>query len=215
MLDGMTDYEVFKLGGYPLDGLIRRIRRTARLSQRDLARAANVAPSAVAAFETGRKIPSLASLQRMLHAANYQLVVIDEAGHLVIPLEVWDGVADLAGRRFPAHLDLILDPVCGEWWADGYGLTRPPETFRRSRGYRTYLRRLSQWEVRVAKFRTAPRPQPPRHWEPGDPMGEKGQRLPHWVIDEYDETSFAPRPAVPNWSVSPPPLRRDDPGRGG
>ena len=181
----VSEYDAFKLGGYPLDGLIRRVRRTARLSQRELAKAASVAPSAVAAFETGRKIPSLAALQRVLHAANYQLVVIDEAGHLVIPLEVWDSIADLAGRRFPPHLDTILDPVPGQWWADVYGLTSPPETFRRSRAYRDYQRRLSQWEVRVAKLRTAPRPRPPRRWEPARRMGSE-LLPPQWVIDEYD-----------------------------
>jgi len=157
----MTD-STFNLGGYDLSGFIRRVRRTADLSQRQLAKAAGLAPSGVAAFETGAKVPSLHSLQSILHAANYQLVVVDSDGRLVVPLQVWREVADGAGRRYPAHLDTILDPVYGEWWADIYGLARPPETFRRSRAYRDYQRRLSQWEVRVTRHSREPRPKPPR-----------------------------------------------------
>lgn len=157
------------LGGYSLSSIVRRVRRTADLSQRELAHHARVGVGTVAGVETGRLNPSIPTLQRILHAASYQLVVVDASGRLVLPLEVWQDVADGAARRFPAHLDTILDPVIGDWWADCFGLTAPPETFRRSRAYRDYLRRLSQWEVRVAKYRYDKRPRAPR----GDP----------WVAD--------------------------------
>jgi hypothetical protein len=94
--------------------------------------------------------------------AGYELVVADGDGRRVLPMRVWDDVADLAGRRFPAHLDTILDPVYGQWWADVYGLTAPPETFRRSRAYRDWLRRRSRWEVRVSQLRNVPPPRRPR-----------------------------------------------------
>ncbi len=81
---------------------------------------------------------------------------------------MWQDVADGAGRRYPAHRDTILDPVFGEWWADGYGLARPPETFRRNRVYRDYERRRSQWQVRVAQLRNAPEPRLPRGFKTGD-----------------------------------------------
>jgi transcriptional regulator with XRE-family HTH domain len=149
------------LGGYPLSSIVRRVRRTADFSQRELAKYAEVSPSAVAAIETGAKTPLLVTLQRILHAANYQLVVVDVAGRLVLPLEVWQDVADGADRRYPAHLDTILDPVLGDWWADCFGLARPPETFRRNRAMRDYQRRRSQWEVRVAQYRTDPPPWAP------------------------------------------------------
>ena len=68
--------------------------------------------------------------------------------------------------RFPAHLDTILDPVAGQWWAEQYGLAMPPETFRRNRAIRDYERRRSQWEVRVAKFRHDPPPRAPRTFDP-------------------------------------------------
>jgi transcriptional regulator with XRE-family HTH domain len=166
----MDDEDGFRLGGYPLSGLIRRVRRSADLSQRELARSANISPSSIADFETGAKTPRLDTLQRILNAANFQLVVVDVQGRLVTPLEVWQDVADGAGRRYPAHLDTILDPVFGEWWADTYALARPPETFRRSRIYRDAQRRRSQWEVRVAQFRFDPPPRRPEdlpeplHW---------------------------------------------------
>jgi hypothetical protein len=38
------------------------------------------------------------------------------------------GPASSAERRYPAHLDTVLDPAPGEWWGDRYGLARPPET---------------------------------------------------------------------------------------
>ena len=137
-----------KIAGYPLTGIIRQVRRRADFSQRELARWAHLSPSAVGAIESGRLTPSVPTLQRLLNAANCQLVIVDANGRLVVPLMVWDGVADLAGRRFPAHLDTILDPEQGEWWADGYGLVRPPETFRRSRAARDWQRRQSRRDVR-------------------------------------------------------------------
>ena len=159
----MTDSS-FTLGGYSLAGVIRRVRREADLSQRQLAIAAKLAPSTVAAFETGKKIPSVDSLQRILNAANYLLVVLDSSGRAVPALDVWDNLADLAGRRFPPHLDTIVDPTYGEWWADRYGLARPPETFRRDRAIRDYERRMSRWEVRVAQCRLDEKPRPPNAW---------------------------------------------------
>jgi transcriptional regulator with XRE-family HTH domain len=178
----MTHRDEISLGGYPLSGIIRRVRRTADFSQRELAKHAGVSAGTIAEIETGAVTPSLDVLQRVLHAANYQLVVVDESGRLVLPLEVWQNVTDLAGRRFPAHLDTVLDPEFGEWWADGYGLTRPPETFRRNRVYRDYLRRKSRWEVRVAQLRRAPPPRLPPGWQPGD----------EWQADPQDEPQDDP-----------------------
>jgi transcriptional regulator with XRE-family HTH domain len=157
----VTDHGEFCIGGYRLSGIVRRVRRAADLSQRELAKAADVSPALIGAVEKGTRIPSLPSLQRILNAANYVLLVGDANGRLVVPLEVWQDVEDGAGRRYPAHLDTILDPAYGDWWADSYGLARPPETFRRNRAYRDYQRRLSRWEVRVAQARGEPQPRPP------------------------------------------------------
>jgi transcriptional regulator with XRE-family HTH domain len=156
------------IGGYPLAAMVRRVRRTADLSQRELAKYAGVSPAFVAAVETGNRTPSLSAFQHMINAAGYRLVVVDGDGRLVMPLAVWQDTEDGAGRRYPAHLDTILDPVFGEWWADGYGLARPPETFRRNRARRDYERQLSRWQVRVAALRAAPAPRPPQDWRRGD-----------------------------------------------
>lgn len=149
------------LGGFPLSGIVRKCRRALRLSQRELAGKLGVSASTVGALETGARTPSLATLQRLLALAGYQLTVIDKDRRQVLPLLVWGNVADLANRRLPAHLDTILDPDYGEWWGDLYGLARPPETFRRSRAYRDQQRRVTRWQVRKAQFRPAPKPTEP------------------------------------------------------
>ena len=153
-----------RVGGHPLSGIVRRVRRTADMSQRELADAVGLSVASIGAIETGRRTPSLPALSRILGAARYRLAVVDDRGRLVLPLEVWQDTEDGAGRRYPAHLDTILDPEFGDWWADGFGLARPPETFRRDRKQRDYERQLSRWQVRVAKFRNAPPPRPPVRW---------------------------------------------------
>jgi hypothetical protein len=100
--------------------------------------------------------------QRILAVAGLQLVVVDAGRRIVAPMAAWDDTRDGAERLYPAHLDTILDPEPGEWWADVYGLMRPPETFRRNRKDRDAQRRRSQWEVRVAKYRNVPPPPDPR-----------------------------------------------------
>jgi transcriptional regulator with XRE-family HTH domain len=177
----MDDRQAISIGGYPLSGIVRQARRRADLSQRELAKFAKVSPALIGAVETGLRTPSLDTLRRILNAANFQLVVVDADGRLIVPLEVWQDTADGAGRRYPAHLDTILDPQFGDWWADQYGLARPPETFRRNRAYRDYERRMSQWQVRVKQLRNAPKPRPPGGWSPGD----------EWLVDDENDASNA------------------------
>ena len=156
-----------EISGYPLTGIIRQVRRKADFSQRELAKFAKLSPAAVGAIESGHLTPSLPALMRLLNAANCQLVVVDADGRLVVPLLVWKGVRDGAGRRFPAHLDVILDPEWGEWWADGYGLVRPPETFRRNRRFRDWQRRQSRRDVREHGSLYADRRSRPPGMKPG------------------------------------------------
>jgi hypothetical protein len=61
-------------------------------------------------------------------------------------------------------------PACqpdgrGEWWADQFGLAKPPETFRRRRDIRDDYRAKSRWDVRVKLLRYEPPPRPPRTWD--------------------------------------------------
>ena len=123
-----------------------------------MSRIAKVAPSTIGRVEAGALTPSLAVLERLLGAAGLHLVVVDQYGRVIQPMADREDTHDGAGRRYPAHLDTILDPEPGEWWADIYGLARPPETLHRNRAVRDGMRRRSQWEVRVAKNRNVPPP---------------------------------------------------------
>jgi transcriptional regulator with XRE-family HTH domain len=149
-----------RIGPYPVPGLMRRARRIADLSQRELARAAKVAQSTVARIESGDRVPSLDMMQRLMAAAGLCLVVVDASGRVIQPMRECEETRDGGNRRYPSHLDTILDPRSGEWWGDSYGLARPPETFYRDRRERDYRRALSQWEVRAKQNRGVP---PPRH----------------------------------------------------
>jgi transcriptional regulator with XRE-family HTH domain len=153
-----------RVAGFPFAGLVRRARRIADMSQRELAAAAGVAPSTVGKVEARVLVPSVMMFMRILAAAGLHLVVVDGKGRIVQPMAEWGDTRDGAERLYPAHLDTILDPEPGEWWGDVYGLVRPPETFWRDRVARDYQRRRSQWEVRVAKYRTDP---PPPLYPPG------------------------------------------------
>ncbi len=148
-----------KLGGaYPISGLLRRARRIAYLSQRELARRAGVAPSTVARVESGAIVPTLPAFERMLAVAGLRLVVVDDDGHVVAPMRDIPDTRHLGGWRYPSHLDVILDPRSGEWWGDNYGLARPPETFHRDHDRRRAKQWRSAWETRVDRYRSAPEP---------------------------------------------------------
>jgi transcriptional regulator with XRE-family HTH domain len=121
----------------PTDQYVRRVRRVVDASQRELAELAGVSERTIARIESGAVVPSLRVLQRLLAAAGYHLVVVDADHQLVSPMrDLPEGERDRQGRRFPAHLDVIVDPGPGEWWGDLMGIARPPETFRRSRSQR-------------------------------------------------------------------------------
>jgi DNA-binding XRE family transcriptional regulator len=158
---------------WPAAGIVRAVRRRADASQRELARFAGVHPATIGRIEAGSLTPSLGMLLRIIGAAGFRLVVVDESGQVLKPMRDRADLRDGAERRYPSHLDVITDPEPGEWWADRYGLARPPETFYRDREVRDALRRRSQWEVRVAKYRSAPRPPLPRRavHEIGPPPG--------------------------------------------
>ncbi len=82
----MSEESDLRIGGHSLSGIMRRVRRIADFSQRDLARFAHVSPSTIAGIESGSAAPSLRALQNILRAANFQLVVVDMDGRLVVPL---------------------------------------------------------------------------------------------------------------------------------
>jgi transcriptional regulator with XRE-family HTH domain len=112
--------------------LLRRIRRTADLSQRELARTLGVSNGAVAQVETGERDAPATLLLRAAAVAGLRLALLD-AGGTELPGMDPDAVRDRAGRHFPAHLDTRYGD--DDWWhADWYRSRRQPwYTFDRHR----------------------------------------------------------------------------------
>lgn len=109
---GVTDDEVewYLMGPFDgkLPGLIRRIRRILDVSQRGLAALLDVSQSVVARWETGRTSPRVSVLVELLRLARLRVSLHDaESGEAVAPMRD-DGARDRAGRRYPAHVDLIV-----------------------------------------------------------------------------------------------------------
>ena len=68
-------------------------------------RAASIAHSTLARWETGATSPELAQFQRLLTHAGIRLIAVDSDGAVVEPMRA-DAARDRAGRRYPSHLDL-------------------------------------------------------------------------------------------------------------
>ncbi|MGY1821568.1 helix-turn-helix domain-containing protein [Geodermatophilus sp. SYSU D00079] len=163
------------MSGTDLGGLLRRIRRLADLSQRELAARIGVSKSAVAAAESGRSGLDARVLARAAEATGLRLVLLDAQGREVPGMDP-DAVRDTAGRFYPAHLDTRYGDE--GWWHDEhrYGRDRVWYTFdrtwdrrdvRRGRSgtpddhqlpragdapwVRAAARRQAQWEERAAE----------------------------------------------------------------
>lgn len=121
------------MGNEPLHivGYVRQVRRRTKTSQRELARYLGVPQSTISRIEAGTRTPTIATFARILRVAGLSLAVVDREGRFCLPLEEMARTRDWGGRRWPAHLGLILDPRPGEWWGDRFGLVRPPETVHR------------------------------------------------------------------------------------
>jgi len=122
-----------------LGALLRRIRRTADLSQRELAQRLGVSSTAVAQVETGRRDLPATVLARAAGLAGLRVALVDDAGREV-PGMAPDAVRDRSGRHFPAHLDTRHGDQ--DWWHGGerYSRTRPWYTYDRDREARDRLR---------------------------------------------------------------------------
>jgi hypothetical protein len=107
---------------------------------------------------------------RLLAAADLELVAVDPERRQVPPVLPLDDTRNGADRRYPVHLDTILDPRMGEWWGSRYGLARPPETFFRDKRRRDAQRARGRWEVRVKQTSRDAEP-------PIVPDGRPGRRL--------------------------------------
>jgi transcriptional regulator with XRE-family HTH domain len=123
----------------PLGSLLRRIRRTADLSQRELAGALGVAASTVAQVETGARDLPAGVLARAATLAGLRLGLLDASGREVAGMTP-DAVRDGRGRLFPAHLDVRHGDE--DWWhgEERYSRTPPWYTFDRGRRLRDRFR---------------------------------------------------------------------------
>lgn len=82
---------------------LREARQRARLSQTDLARRAGVAQSVISAYESGKREPSLRTLERLVAATGGRLTVSVEPGPVV-------GLPDSPlGRRLRQRRQRVLD----------------------------------------------------------------------------------------------------------
>ncbi|MEO5662722.1 MAG: helix-turn-helix transcriptional regulator [Nocardioides sp.] len=111
-----------------ISGMIRRVRRLATWSQRELAHELGVSQSAVAKWETGRTTPSARMLARVLDLAKLSLAAVKQGGDrgvergverggdraevMVAPMKVVTA-RDAANRRYPAHTFVWTEG----WWA--------------------------------------------------------------------------------------------------
>jgi transcriptional regulator with XRE-family HTH domain len=173
---------------------VRRIRRMADLSQRQLAETCRISQSLVARAEAGKQDVLVGLLGRMAAVAGLRLAMLDDTGAEIGPMD-GDAVRDGAGRRFPAHLDTRYGDV--DWWhgVQRYSREQPWYTFDRSRDLRdgwrgrsgtpddhqlpqpgdspqdrAAARRLEAERRRRAEHR--------RRWEAGEL-----RRCPEWVCD--------------------------------
>ncbi|MBJ7452930.1 MAG: helix-turn-helix transcriptional regulator [Blastococcus sp.] len=100
------------------------------MSQRQLADAAGLSPSAVAHAEAGTRDLPVTALARAAETAGLRLTLLDEAGTEVRGMRP-DAVTDRGGRRFPAHLDTVLSEERASRWEHRPKLRQPTYTFNR------------------------------------------------------------------------------------
>jgi HTH-type transcriptional regulator/antitoxin HipB len=92
------------VGSFDVAGFVRRARRLADLSQRDLADAIGLSRAAVGRLESAAVRVDIATLESILALADLRLVVVDSEGRAVQSVPP-DTLRDHGGRRFPSHLD--------------------------------------------------------------------------------------------------------------
>jgi len=125
---------------FDLAGLLRRIRRQADLSQRELGRRLAVPKSTIAAAEAASRDLPAGVLARAAGLAGLRLALVDQEGQEVTEMSD-DTVRDMGYRRFPAHLDTRYSDE--DWWhgEERRSRQRPWYTFDRDRWVRDAYRR--------------------------------------------------------------------------
>ena len=127
------------MSAFDLPGVLRRIRRAADLSQRELADRLQLAKSSVGRAESGAAGMDVRTVARAASLAGLRLALVNTDGEEVGPMTA-DGARDMGNRRFPAHLDTRFGDE--RWWYDvhRYDRARPWFTFDRDRRARDAYR---------------------------------------------------------------------------
>jgi len=129
-----------------LGALFRSLRRSADLSQRELAAAAGVPPSTLARIESGQaRDPRFRTVERLVRAAGAELLP---------PVQEHpdEDLIDGGDRHYPAHLDVrpvvVAEDWWGAWWAGIHVLPRsrwPKEAPERTFDLRRDRRDARRW----------------------------------------------------------------------
>jgi transcriptional regulator with XRE-family HTH domain len=127
-------------GEFDLCGALRRIRRRADMSQRELAAAARASVSAVAHAEAGSRDLPVGVLARAAALAGLRLAIVDERGAEVDGMTD-EGARDRSDRRLPAHLDTIRSDERPGYYEARKSRPQPTYTFDRNRADRDERRR--------------------------------------------------------------------------
>ena len=127
------------MSAFDLPGALRRIRRMADLSQRELAGLLGMGKSSIGRVEIGTAGLDVRVLAQAAEIADLRLTLVDRNGDDVDPMSAVT-VRDGADRRFPAHLDTRYSDE--GWWHDAhhYSRPRPSYTFDRDRRARDNAR---------------------------------------------------------------------------
>jgi transcriptional regulator with XRE-family HTH domain len=148
--------------GINLGHWLRRLRRRADLSQRELASKAGVPHQTVTRIESGATPdPRIRTVERLIAAAGGRLSIVDINGTEPPPVP-YDHLIDAAERRYPPHLDvrpvLEAEDWWGSWWQGWYRIERPfwPAT---APDYSFDLNRRNR-DRRRGEHRPDPRPTP-------------------------------------------------------
>lgn len=99
--------------------VIRAIRRTRRLSQRELASLAGVPPSTICRAEAGHGEPRLDTFLGIIGAAGFGFALVDGQGRPLRLDPEHDRLRHADGSHFPAHLPWADEPdyIFGRpWW---------------------------------------------------------------------------------------------------
>ena len=153
-----------------LGALVRRIRRAADLSQRELARALRLSNGAVAQAETGQRDLPATVLMRAAELAGLRLALVGDDGREVAGMAA-GAVRDRQGRHFPAHLDTRHGD--DGWWHDPHRFSRVPPTY-------TFDRDRPARDARRAEQGVPDDHQAPR---PGDSLEQRAQARRDAAVD--------------------------------